>query len=405
MEKQFYSKLCIAESIKFVTDEANRNGTGQQMIERFSCNLATILARDKEVVAVMLTTSINSCTVYISKRDWFKKDDEYIRKIERHLRSISKDAPITLVNALKRDDVRALFKDVMAYCSVKFESRFEKLKKDITRNQDEPYIKSFRSFMGDASIDVDNIKDVERHVISRVCCKYYKKVKTSPAISERFLRHLKKVGSYIGSLINITRCVCNEFHRDQISNLELRKLHPDTTFQTISSWNSIIQKYFDNPKEFKDFRNACLNDTDTKKKLIEIYGEPLATQLDSEIRLGVCLHAEMNILADIINRKDKRRAFIATSKNCCYLCELYIKFARDRRYNIVVSGSHKKIYHAWKLPDIKDYNFWKDSLSYLLSNLNQIIGNEVKKRNILLSDDSFDLGDQEIKEGIDAIFV
>lgn len=159
MKKQFYSKLCVAGSIKFVVDEASRNGTGLQMIERFSCNLATILARDKEVIAVRLTASINSCTVYISKNgNWFKEDDEYIRKIERHLKCISKVSPITLANALKRDDVRALFKDVMAYCSVKFESRFEKLKNDITNNQDEQYIKSFRSFMGDASIDVDNIK-------------------------------------------------------------------------------------------------------------------------------------------------------------------------------------------------------------------------------------------------------
>ncbi|RIA82490.1 hypothetical protein C1645_835276 [Glomus cerebriforme] len=213
----------------------------------------------------------------------------------------------------------------MAYCSVKFNSRFEKLKKDITHNRDEPYIKSFRSFMRDFSIDVNNIKDVKRHVISRVCCDYYKKVKKvkrSPAILERFLRHLKKVGSYIGSLINITRCVCNEFHRDQIFNLELHKLHPNMTCQTISSWNSIIQKYFDNPKEFEDFRNACLDDIETKEKLIEIYHKPLATQLDNEIRQDVCLHAEMNILADIINWKDKCRVFIAKSKNCCYLCEL-----------------------------------------------------------------------------------
>lgn len=83
MEKEFYSKLCVIESIKPVVDETTRNGTGLQMIERFSCNLATILARDKEVVAVRLTTSINSCTVYISKnKDWLKKDDEYIRKIK-----------------------------------------------------------------------------------------------------------------------------------------------------------------------------------------------------------------------------------------------------------------------------------------------------------------------------------
>jgi hypothetical protein len=124
---------------------------------------------------------------------------------------------------------------------------------------------------------------------------------------------------------------------------------------------------------FKVYKNACLGDDDTREKLIKIYGEPLA--LGSEIEQGVCLHAEMNILADIVNREDKCRTFmIATSKNWCYLCGLYVKFARDQGYNIIVSGPHKKIVHAWKLPDIKDHNFWMDPLSYLLSNLKQFIG-------------------------------
>jgi hypothetical protein len=69
-----------------------------------------------------------------------------------------------------------------------------------------------------------------------------------------------------------------------------------------------------------------------------------------------------------------------------------------------LSGSHKKIYHAWKLPDIKD---WTNSLSYMSTNLDLIIRNEVQQRNILLDSqrnslDSFDL-DQEDRNGTDAM--
>ena len=77
-------------------------------------------------------------------------------------------------------DVMALFVDVISYCSVTFKSRFEKLMKDITHNQDEQYIKSFRSFLSNDSIDVDNIDDIH---MSRTYCEYYKKVKKSSSIS------------------------------------------------------------------------------------------------------------------------------------------------------------------------------------------------------------------------------
>src|SRR6266498_2385212 len=104
MEKEFYSKVCVSESLKFV-DEVSKKSTNLQANDKFSCNLATILARDKETVAVRLITLLDSCTIYISKNgNWLEKDDEYIRKIEKYLKSISNDAPITMDNALDRDD-------------------------------------------------------------------------------------------------------------------------------------------------------------------------------------------------------------------------------------------------------------------------------------------------------------
>lgn len=43
MEKDFYNKMCIVGSLKFVIDEANRTEIWLPMI-RFSCILTTILA-------------------------------------------------------------------------------------------------------------------------------------------------------------------------------------------------------------------------------------------------------------------------------------------------------------------------------------------------------------------------
>src|SRR5205807_2620594 len=97
--------------------------------EKFSCNLATILARDQEVVAVGLKLFTDKCVVYISKNEsWNKNEVEYINKIKKYFKSISKDAPITLNTAFERSDVGDLFETIMNYCSTKLESRLNKLK-------------------------------------------------------------------------------------------------------------------------------------------------------------------------------------------------------------------------------------------------------------------------------------
>src|ERR1044071_6560477 len=74
-EKELYSKMCVVRSIKFVANEAREERVNLNVNEKFSCNLATILARDKEVVAVGLRIFPDKCIVYISKNDnWNRKD-------------------------------------------------------------------------------------------------------------------------------------------------------------------------------------------------------------------------------------------------------------------------------------------------------------------------------------------
>ena len=94
----------------------------------------------------------------------------------------------------------------------------------------------------------------------------------------------------------------------------------------------------------------------------------------ADIKQTVKLHAEiMNILTNVlINKEDKSRAFIAVSKRCCYLCELYIRFARTKGYVIDISGTHRKLYHLWKFPDANNDIFYDESLSHMLKNLNRL---------------------------------
>jgi hypothetical protein len=391
--EQFYSKQCVAESIKHVVSKESGTDIKLTKLDKFSCNLATILTRDNEVVAVYLKLLSNKCKIYIAKNGiWTNEDVEYIRKILEHLKNISKDAPIPPIDALGRDDVIALLCEVKKYCYTKLKSRYIKLKKDISIDHEHcEYVKSFMEILKNASIDISNVSDMEDlYIISAKCGKYYEKVKHEPYIPKKFLKHLKKVGSYTSFLKDIIKCVCNEKYKVLFSNIDLCRLDPIGSDQRISSWKSIIQGFIgSNDNDYRKFRENCLKDYimvgKEKRFLIEerlrhIYGG-MNAQLESEKQQNVYLHAEMNILTKIINQKDKKtRVFIAVSKKCCYLCELYIKFAKNRGYKIVISGTHKKIYHGWKLPITED-NAFKKALVHLLSNLDQIIRDKIKQIN------------------------
>lgn len=326
------------------------------------------------MVAVRLIPYADKCVIYIAENGtWRQEDNEYIDKIKEYVKSLSKDALITLKEAWKREDVKSLFRGVMKYCSAKLDTRFEKLKKDIINSQQNQYIRSFIDY---ASIDVENIDGASGYGLSGTCSRYYKTIKGSAA-PEKFLRHIKKVGSYYTALYDITACACKEKYKLQFLNMYVHKLNPITISQPIFSWKNIIQRYIPNHAKYEEFK-SCLDDRATSERLSEIYGN--VDRLDDEnIKQHVYLHAEMNILANIIDQKYKGIAFIAVSKRCCYLCELYIKFARTKGYQIFTSGAHKKLYHKWILPNIMDTTFRTESLNYMIKNLNWIINEEIGK--------------------------
>ncbi|CAB4386356.1 unnamed protein product [Rhizophagus irregularis] len=118
-EEELYSKICVAQSIKpvFVDNESSYK------LSKLSCSLATILARDKDIVAI---------------GPWLDEEVVYINKIREYLRNISNDSP---KKSKANSDTLAI--EILSYCSNKLESRINKLKEDLTRNPDKEYIKSF----------------------------------------------------------------------------------------------------------------------------------------------------------------------------------------------------------------------------------------------------------------------
>ena len=72
--------------------------------------------------------------------------------------------------AAENDDVLALSSEVMTYCTVKLESRFDKLKNDIKHGRH----KHIKSFIKYASIDVKNMDKIDIYDLSITCFEYYK---------------------------------------------------------------------------------------------------------------------------------------------------------------------------------------------------------------------------------------
>lgn len=233
LEKELYSKVCVAKNI---VDNAKEESINLKEYKNFSYNLAIILARDRKVVAVRLIHHANKCNIYLVKNSlWISIDVEYINEIEKYLKSLSKNTPIKLDDALEREDVRNLFERIMEYYSTKIDSRFEKLKGDIKNNiinnKQDPHI---RSFMNYAKINAkNNINKADGYDLSPVCSNYYKKFNNSSA-SEKFLRHIKKMGSYYMSLINITAVLVR---LDTNSNLLIY-------MYVVLIWLLIINPYF-----------------------------------------------------------------------------------------------------------------------------------------------------------------
>jgi hypothetical protein len=140
--------------------------------EKFSRNLATILARKKEVVAVNLTTYSDRCIIYISKNsNWLQVDFDYINKIQEYLIKISKYEPMTWKDAFDKDDMLALSDSVIEYCSEKFKNRLGKLKRDIREDKNDQYIKSFLKYASN-SVDINHY-GANKLIVSKVCCYYY----------------------------------------------------------------------------------------------------------------------------------------------------------------------------------------------------------------------------------------
>ncbi|PKC12950.1 hypothetical protein RhiirA5_461585 [Rhizophagus irregularis] len=333
-EKELYGKECVAHCINFVVDKANEKVADLNIHDRFSCYLATILARDKEVVAVWLRILKDSSEIYLFKNfNWLSEDEKW-----------------------------------------------NKLNNDMNNNDNE-HVKSLRDYISAEIGDEGNYIS-----LSLVCYEYYKLVKDNSNISPKFLGHIKKVGSYFASIKGIIDCAKKPQYKPLFSNIKVKKGKPVIIDnQPIYSWKNIIKRFIDEDEEVEDkyerFMDRCLKKPEVMGRIRKVYTDNATKQpqLDDDVEKCIYLHAEMNILASlIINNKITSRVFIAVSKRCCYLCELYINFAIKQGYNIVISGKHQKLYDGWILPHVKNSDFKNKSLIYILENLDRIIEKKIE---------------------------
>ncbi|UZO00397.1 uncharacterized protein OCT59_011531 [Rhizophagus irregularis] len=229
---------------------------------------------------------------------------------------------------------------------------------DITEYKDKVYTKSFLDYAKTKINDVDIFDKVD--VLNN---------------KENTL-YPQKVGSYIESLFNIVNCVRNTKYKDLFFRIDLKLLNPDVVIQPILPWNGIVEKFLDHEKEYEGFMEECLKDPTIRYRLKRVYGG-VDAELNCVSSNEMYLHAELNLLTSVMNHEEKR-IFIAVSKKCCYLCELYIRYVQEiKGYNVAVSGSHKslkKLCSRWKLPD----TFKKEFMSYAQLELDRIIEYEIK---------------------------
>ncbi|CAB4386360.1 unnamed protein product [Rhizophagus irregularis] len=137
--------------------------------DKFSYNIAAILARDREVVAVNLRVLSDGCEISIAKNSfWPDKDREHVEKIKETLTNVSKYAPMKFEQACDREDMRDLFLTIKKYCFEKLEYILDKLRRDITEYKDKEYIKSFLNYVKTMLTYFDN---EEKFTISVVCYK------------------------------------------------------------------------------------------------------------------------------------------------------------------------------------------------------------------------------------------
>lgn len=371
-ENQFYSKVCVTESIKFAVEPPTKEDRNLKDSEKFSCFLTTILARDREVVAVNVTTTLIKCKVTIAKNGpWSPNDKDYIEKVKTTLINVSKDAPISSDQVYERQDVNELYIATMKYCSSKLRYRLVKLRNDITNGEDKIYIKSFLKYAQKEGILMDDIFDnKKRPAISSICNEYYSVAKNDSSAPEKFLRHIKKVGSYVAHLTEIINCACKGKYKNLFSSIELNLLDPPCEeMQPITSWKNIVMQYISD-NDYEDFKNKCLKHDEIRGRLKNIYGG-VGKELESENSSRLYLHAELNVLTNIIGNKGIK--FLAVSKKCCYLCGLYIKYVQLKGHRIVISKSHNKLYHSWKLPNV----YKKDFIQHAKFHLDGIIECEI----------------------------
>lgn len=366
----FYDKLCLASSIKFTIDKPDFINI-KDNIYKFVNSISTILARDNEVIAVYVEqTSNRESKLYLGKNSkWNNKDKTYIENILKILQDISIDGNITK-GSEKVINIRSLMID---YCKNKINKRIDKLIKDfndknISNNNE--YGKLNEILKKDKN-DILNITR-ECNNIYRDNILYWNKYPTN-----KFYKHVKKLGSYAASINTICTCASKYEYKDFFRKVNIIYSEPVDKDIIIKDWTKVLNFYINDKKTKKQIIDDCKSDRNINSTIEKIY---------KDNKQNFYCHGELHIIKELVDKKQKQKCYLGISKLCCYMCFNYITFLNNNGYNFIISGTHNKLYNRWMFPELKDNDLNTKVKIYLENILDETIKNEITEYTKILPD-------------------
>jgi hypothetical protein len=366
----FYDKLCLASSIKFTIDKPDYINI-KDNVYKFVNSISTILARDKEVVAVYIEQTISKeSNLFLGKNgNWNDKDKKYIENILKNLKDISEDGKITR-DSEKLINIRNL---MIEYCKNKINKRVEKLIKDfndknISNNSEYDKLKK---------IIKNNNNDILN--ITRECNNLYKNnmVNWNKYPTNKYYKHVKKLGSYAASINTICTCASKSEYKDFFKKGDINYSNTIDNDITIKDWTNVLNFYIKDKKTKNQIIDDCKLDRDINNKIENIYVNK---------KQNFYCHGELHIIKYLVDKKYKKKCYLGISKLCCYMCFNYINFLNNNGYNFIVSGTHNKLYHRWLLPEVKDNELNNKIKKQMDDILDETIKNEINEYTKIIPD-------------------
>jgi hypothetical protein len=195
--------------------------------------------------------------------------------------------------------------------------------------------------------------------------------------TNKYYKHVKKLGSYAASINTICTCASKSEYKDFFKKGDINYSNTIDNDITIKDWTNVLNFYIKDKKTKNQIIDDCKLDRDINNKIENIYVNK---------KQNFYCHGELHIIKYLVDKKYKKKCYLGISKLCCYMCFNYINFLNNNGYNFIVSGTHNKLYHRWLLPEVKDNELNNKIKKQMDDILDETIKNEINEYTKIIPD-------------------